>query len=178
MLKGNPPLGHLRFSSQILPFVPLHNLQPLARVGPAGAVLRAHRDNCEDRPTTLSKRQAKVARSSEIGDTTLAMTSTRPLVAFPTRPGRTFSWALPYFFAATPVRPPYRLLAETLTVGQPDKNRDRRRELNASIRQPFETAQTTPPSIVRYSLCSSDSSSATVTAFLEDLRDRARPWPP
>ena len=48
LLNGNPPLDHLRFSSQILPLSRLPRSSELARVGSGGAVLARHRDNRRD----------------------------------------------------------------------------------------------------------------------------------
>jgi hypothetical protein len=48
LLNVDQPLGHLRFSSQILLFLQLFRPDDLAAVGSGGPVLASHRDNFGD----------------------------------------------------------------------------------------------------------------------------------
>ena len=61
LLNRNPPLGRLRFSSYILPFLSLLRSDDLAGIGSADAVLAGHRDNRGDIPESP---QRPLAQSS------------------------------------------------------------------------------------------------------------------
>jgi hypothetical protein len=59
LLNVDQSLGHLCFSSQILPFQSLPQSSDLAAVGSGGPVERAHRDNFGDSLTIVERSRAE-----------------------------------------------------------------------------------------------------------------------